>query len=48
MRDLNKIHSILVLFLSLLFVRCATTHAPLGRLASPDDMQTDAYGGWLE
>jgi len=48
MRDLNKTHSIFVLFLSLLVVSCATTHAPRGWLASPSDMQTDAYGGWLE
>jgi len=48
MRDLNKIYSIFALFLSLLVVRCATTHAPGGWLASSSDMQTDAYGGWLE
>ncbi|MDZ7337872.1 MAG: hypothetical protein ONB30_04975 [candidate division KSB1 bacterium] len=48
MRDLNKTHSIFGLFLSLLVVSCATTHAPRGWLASSSNMQTDVYGGWIE
>ncbi|MDZ7336124.1 MAG: hypothetical protein ONB32_13315 [candidate division KSB1 bacterium] len=48
MRDLNKTHSVFVLFLSFLVSSCAVTHAPRIWLATPLNMQIESYGGWLE
>lgn len=48
MGNINKTCIIFMLLLSLWMGGCAVTHTPPGWLASPIDMQTDAYGGWIE
>ncbi len=47
MLDRNKTYKVSVLFFSLFVFSCAATHAPRGWLESPNDIQTDTYGGWL-
>ena len=44
----NKIHKIFISLLTLFIFSCASTNAPRGWLASPTEMQTETYGGWLQ
>jgi len=44
----NKIKNILCLLIVSILCSCASTNAPQRWLSSPEDMQTDVFGGWVE
>jgi hypothetical protein len=47
MQTRSSVSKVLLVFLLVSISGCASTHAPLGWLPSPEQVPMDAYGAWL-